>query len=92
MSMTRAQDLLVFARPMKALNGEWMKTISLSDWLPTSDGPSILLNNGEMVPFKRRIFDPNTAAIANPSAPDRTPLVPGTRASRREAPANRQPL
>lgn len=66
-SMTRARDLIVFARPMKALDGEWMKAISLSDWLPTSDGPSILLNNGEMVPFKRRIFDPNTAAIANPS-------------------------
>jgi ATP-dependent helicase/nuclease subunit A len=36
-SMTRARDMLVLARPAKALVGEWMETVALASCLPLAD-------------------------------------------------------
>lgn len=62
-SMTRARDLLVLARPLKKPVGEWMSTVSLESLLPTGDhGPIVLKTKGE-VPFSRRVLAEGTADL-----------------------------
>jgi ATP-dependent helicase/nuclease subunit A len=62
-SLTRARDLIVVARPQKALDGEWMGTIGLAQRLPTGDAQSIALNNGTQMPFRRRALSATTANL-----------------------------
>ncbi|MGS0754809.1 UvrD-helicase domain-containing protein [Roseateles sp. GG27B] len=53
-SMTRARELLVLARPAKQLDGEWMQTIALAALLPEADDAAAILLEGELrVPFER---------------------------------------
>lgn len=53
-SMTRARDVLVFARPAKKCVGEWMSTVSLDNCLPASDDGPLPLKDGSQVSFRRR--------------------------------------
>ncbi len=53
-SLTRARDLIVLARPVKKLDGEWMATVGLADRLPGDAASEIVLRDGKRVPFKRR--------------------------------------
>lgn len=62
-SMTRARDVLIFARPTKALDGPWMATIGLASFLPASDAAAISLTNGGVVPFRRRRLTPDGAIM-----------------------------
>lgn len=55
-SMTRARDLLIFARPSKKLDGEWMQTVALAEMLPPDGSTVIELQNGSSVPFARRFW------------------------------------
>jgi ATP-dependent helicase/nuclease subunit A len=52
-SMTRARDLLVFARQTKRLTGEWMGTVALGELLPEEGETVIKLPGGIDVPFER---------------------------------------
>jgi ATP-dependent exoDNAse (exonuclease V) beta subunit len=52
-SMTRARDLLVFARQAKKQTGEWMDSVALGDILPKGDQSIIALPGGTDVPFER---------------------------------------
>ena len=52
-SMTRARDLLVFARQAKKQTGEWMDSVALGDSLPKGDQSIIALAGGTDVPFER---------------------------------------
>lgn len=61
-SLTRARDLIVLARPQKALDGEWMTTIGLAQCLPMGDANTIALSNGTQMPFRRKAL---TATSAN---------------------------
>jgi ATP-dependent exoDNAse (exonuclease V) beta subunit len=61
-SLTRARDLIVLARPLKALDGEWMSTIGLAQCLPSGDANTIALSDGTQIPFRRRVL---TATSAN---------------------------
>jgi ATP-dependent exoDNAse (exonuclease V) beta subunit len=62
-SMTRARDLLVFARQKRRTEGEWMGTVGLAQHLPTTDGPTLTLRDRSQIPFLRRNF----YAISRPS-------------------------
>jgi ATP-dependent exoDNAse (exonuclease V) beta subunit len=62
-SFTRARDLIVIARPKKALNGEWMATIGLAQRIPFGDAQSIVLSDGTQVPFRGRALSPMTANL-----------------------------
>ncbi len=62
-SLTRARDLIVVARPQKALDEEWMRTIGLAQRLPSGDSQSISLNDGTQVPFRRRTLSAMTANL-----------------------------
>jgi ATP-dependent exoDNAse (exonuclease V) beta subunit len=62
-SLTRARDLIVVARPQKALDGEWMGTIGLAQRLPSGDAQPIALNDGTQVPFRRRALSATTANL-----------------------------
>lgn len=65
-SMTRARDVLVLARPAKKLRGAWMDTVQLDSLLASADDASLPLPNGHTVPFRRDRLD---AASANVPAP-----------------------
>ena len=52
-SMTRARDILVFARQAKKQTGEWMDTVALGEILPKEDQRVIKLPGGTEVPFER---------------------------------------
>ena len=52
-SMTRARDLLVFARQTKKLTGDWMGTVALGEILPNEGETVIKLPGGINVPFER---------------------------------------
>jgi ATP-dependent exoDNAse (exonuclease V) beta subunit len=62
-SLTRARDLIVLARPTKGLDGEWMGTIGLAQRLPSGDAQSIALTDGTQVPFRRRTLNAMTANL-----------------------------
>jgi len=52
-SMTRARDLLVFARQAKKQTGEWMDMVALGEILPKEGQRIIKLPSGTDVPFER---------------------------------------
>jgi ATP-dependent exoDNAse (exonuclease V) beta subunit len=52
-SMTRARDVLVFARQAKKLTGEWMDTVGLGDILPKTGQRRFVLPDRTVVPFER---------------------------------------
>ncbi len=52
-SMTRARDLLVFARQANKQTGEWMDTVELGEILPKDGQRMIRLPCGTDVPFER---------------------------------------
>jgi ATP-dependent exoDNAse (exonuclease V) beta subunit len=60
-SMTRARDVLIFARQGTKLDGEWMATIDLAKFLPQTDVSSIALKSCHTVSFIRRRLDPGSA-------------------------------
>lgn len=63
-SMTRARDMLVLARPQKDFVGPWMETVSLSKWLSGTGAPQgLTLSNGESVPFARWSLEAATAHV-----------------------------
>lgn len=53
-SLTRARDIVVLARPVKKLDGEWMATVGLADRLPGEGVSEIVLGDGTRVPFRGR--------------------------------------
>ncbi len=67
-SMTRARDTLVLARPEKTLTGQWMGTISLDRYLPDTDDQPIVLANGTKVPFQRQRIAGEASPIDTPSS------------------------
>lgn len=62
-SMTRARDMLIFARPTKKAVGEWMATVSLDAVLPTADQGPIVLKSGALVPFARTVLSDASADL-----------------------------
>jgi ATP-dependent exoDNAse (exonuclease V) beta subunit len=70
-SMTRARDLLIFARGGKESEKSWIKTID-ADWLQGEDDASELtLPSGEAIPYQGWVLEPlednkNIEAIAQP--------------------------
>lgn len=52
-SMTRARDLLVFARQASKQTGEWMDTVALGEILPKDGQRVFTLPSGTDVPFER---------------------------------------
>ncbi len=69
-SMTRARDVLVLARPAKKLVGEWMSTVSLDSHLPAADDGAIVLQDGSKVPFLRTAFAADAAVLPEPKDAD----------------------
>jgi len=65
-SMTRARDVLVLARPQKKPVGEWMSTVQLDGFLPAADESVLALANGHGVPFRRD--RPDAASADLPAA------------------------
>jgi ATP-dependent exoDNAse (exonuclease V) beta subunit len=65
-SMTRARDLLVFARQTKKPDGEWMGTVGLAGFLPATDCPTLTLASGQVAPFARRQLKPGSASLTAP--------------------------
>ena len=60
-SMTRARDLLIFARGGKESDDSWIKTID-GDWLLGEAGASTLtLPNGEVITYEHLEFDQSAA-------------------------------
>jgi ATP-dependent helicase/nuclease subunit A len=87
-SMTRARDSLVFARPAKNAVGEWMETVSLDGRLPAEATTSIQAGDGgQPVPFSRWALD--GSAVAAPSSVPAGDLVWWTHPN---VPAARPPL
>jgi ATP-dependent helicase/nuclease subunit A len=66
MSMTRARDLVVFARQAKKPVGEWMDGVGLLGFLPPGDSSVISLPGpgGQTVPFARRHLTRDSASLA----------------------------
>ena len=52
-SMTRARDMIVLARPANKPVGEWMSTVALDSFLPVGDQGSMRLTDNREVPFLR---------------------------------------
>jgi hypothetical protein len=63
MSMTRARDLLVYARQGKKPTGPWMDAVALPAFLPPTDVSFFTLANGHRVPFLRRHLTSGTATF-----------------------------
>ena len=61
-SLTRARDIVVLARPVKKLDGEWMATVGLRDRLPGEGVSEIVLGDGTRVPFRGRRLRSDAAA------------------------------
>ncbi len=67
-SMTRARDLLVFARSSRKLTGEWLETVN-APWLwPEKVADTLPLPKGGVAPYAFKVFDPPDVA---PKARDR---------------------
>jgi ATP-dependent exoDNAse (exonuclease V) beta subunit len=62
-SMTRARDMLVLARPAKKAVGEWMATVSLDTVLPAADTGPMVLKSGVAVPFARTVLSGASADL-----------------------------
>ena len=62
-SMTRARDMLVLARPARKAVGEWMSTVALDSVLPAADADSIVLADGMAVPFVRCVLSGASANL-----------------------------
>ncbi len=62
-SVTRARDVLIFARPARKPDGGWMSTVGLADRLASADEHSIVLPNGSGIPFRRRMLTPTTVVV-----------------------------
>ena len=61
-SMTRARDLLILARPAKKMDGEWMQTIALDDFLPKQDEATVIhIADKPSIRFKRQRLSPPDA-------------------------------
>jgi ATP-dependent helicase/nuclease subunit A len=83
-SMTRARDLLVFARLDRQPVGEWMQSVGLDARLPAGEPESFVVDGGVSVPFARWALDGGVAIESEPIA---VPSLawwaePGVRASR----------
>jgi ATP-dependent exoDNAse (exonuclease V) beta subunit len=63
-SMTRARDILVFARPLHKPEGPWMDAVRLASFLPPGNPSAISLSSGHTVPFMRRNLSPGCARLA----------------------------
>lgn len=61
-SMTRARDVLVLARPGKKPVGEWMSTVQLDAFLPAADDGTLILPNGGSVTFRRDRLEAQAAS------------------------------
>jgi ATP-dependent exoDNAse (exonuclease V) beta subunit len=87
-SLTRARDLVVLARPAKASDGEWMGTVDLASRLPEDDAALMTLGDGTVVPYRRRRLAPSDGIVVTGGGVDRlcwfeptvlrTPKVPLT--------------
>lgn len=64
-SMTRARDTIVLARPAKAPSGEMMELVRLDTVLPADANTPVSAVDGTPVPFKREVF----------SAPEEVPVL-----------------
>jgi ATP-dependent helicase/nuclease subunit A len=62
-SLTRARDLIVLARPQKDPDGEWMGTIGLGPRLPADGAVSMTLADGTRIPFRRRVLHAGSADL-----------------------------
>lgn len=66
--MTRARDLLIFARGGKESEGSWIKTIE-ADWLSSKDSDTeLLMPNGETIAHRYEILQPIDYIDNNKSA------------------------
>jgi ATP-dependent exoDNAse (exonuclease V) beta subunit len=85
-SMTRARDLLIFARVAKKQTGEWLDTLESPWLLPEKPTDTLALPGNGAIPYAHRAFDPPEVAAARADAdsplywfkaPDvRTPRLP----------------
>lgn len=57
-SMTRARDTIILARPAKALSGETIELVRLDTVLPADMNTPVNAVDGTSVPFKRENFKP----------------------------------
>jgi ATP-dependent exoDNAse (exonuclease V) beta subunit len=56
-SMTRARDLLIFARGGKEPEGSWIKTIE-AEWLQgEAEATTLTMPNGEAIPYQHRLLE-----------------------------------
>jgi ATP-dependent exoDNAse (exonuclease V) beta subunit len=62
-SMTRARDMLILARPAKKAVGEWMSTVSFDTVLPAADTGPMVLKSGVAVPFARTVLSGASADL-----------------------------
>ncbi|NNM61115.1 MAG: hypothetical protein HKM03_03010, partial [Steroidobacteraceae bacterium] len=65
-SMTRARDLLVLARPARKLDGPWMGTVGLAARLPEDEVTALALRDGGLVPFRRRLLKADDGIVQRP--------------------------
>jgi ATP-dependent helicase/nuclease subunit A len=62
-SFTRARDLVVLARSQKKMDGGWMRAIGLAQRLPADGARSMVLQDGTLVPFQRRVLSAGSADL-----------------------------
>ena len=67
-SMTRARDLLVFARTAKKETGEWLDTLEAPWLLPEKAADMLPLPKGGAIPYALKTFDPPGAIVARPES------------------------
>jgi ATP-dependent exoDNAse (exonuclease V) beta subunit len=62
-SLTRARDVLVLARPEKAPDGEWMDTVGLGERLDSAKENALPLTKGTSILFRRSVLEADTADL-----------------------------
>lgn len=67
-SMTRARDLLVFARGAKKQTGEWLDTLEAPWLLPDKATDTLPLPNAGAIPYALKTCDPSEAIVARPES------------------------
>lgn len=67
-SMTRARDLLVFARGAKKQTGEWLDTLEAPWLLPDKATDTLPLPKAGAIPYALKTVDPPDAVVARPES------------------------
>ena len=68
-SMTRARDMLVFARSAKKPSGEWLDTLAAPWLLPEQGANALMLPDGTAIPYQHWELEPADAQPAAARAP-----------------------